>query len=286
MSKSLVSVIIPAYNAEHFIEETVKSVLDQTYTELELIIVNDGSTDGTQLKLDQLAASNSKIQLITKTNSGVCDSRNLGYKSAKGAYITFLDADDLWEPDFLQLCVAKLTKDHIDAVYSRVQLINEKSEPREEYIEANTINSADDILAWKLGYVASMGCAIYKKSVVEKAGAFDNRLSTAADQDFHLRVAAITPIVAIDQVLFYYRIHDNNMHGNIGVMQTDHLLVFQKAKDQNLFKTGRFKRQCYANLYKIIAGSWWKQGNNKLKGIKFIFKSILIYPPIVKKYLS
>ncbi|MDC3337585.1 glycosyltransferase family 2 protein [Flavobacteriales bacterium] len=286
--ENLVSVIIPAYNAGPYIEETVHSVLQQTYTNFELIIVNDGSTDNTLEQLELLKEKHSMLQLITKTNSGVCDSRNMGFNGAKGEYITFLDADDTWDPSFLTNCISVLQNDEntVNAVYTEVELINEKSKKLDQFIAANTIWNASDVLSWKIGYVASMGSAVYRKSIVDKVGLFDNRLSTAADQDFHLRIAAETPIVAIAKVLFYYRIHANNMHQNIDVMEKDHLLVFQKAKLKNQFESNRFRRQCFSNLYKILAGSWWKEGNNKLKGIKFVIKSILIYPPIVKKYLS
>jgi glycosyltransferase involved in cell wall biosynthesis len=282
----LVSVVIPVYNAADFIEETVNSVIQQTHSNIEIIIINDGSTDNTEKKLIELKKKDPRICIIQKINSGVCDARNAGYEIALGAFITFLDADDVWEYKFLEHCLRVLKDDNISAVYTKAELINENSDRLNQFIESNTIESVSDILEWKPGYVASMGCTIYRKNIVDKIGVFDNQLSTAADQDFHLRIALETPIVAIDKTLFYYRIHHNNMHQNIRVMERDHLIVFRKAKAQNLFKNRRFERKCYSNLYKIIGGSWWKEGNNKVKGLKFVTKSILIYPPIVKKYLS
>ncbi|MDF1672254.1 MAG: glycosyltransferase family 2 protein [Vicingaceae bacterium] len=281
---NLVSVIIPVYNAENYIEETVLSVLNQTHEEIELIIVNDGSKDNTLAKLNQLKEKKSRITIIDKPNSGVCDSRNMGTENATGKFITFLDADDVWEPTFIEDCLNVFNTDlSIKAVYCRVQLINEKSDKLEEFIEAKTIESATDVLEWKRDYVASMGCTIYYTEVAKKAGKFDPRLSTAADQDFHLRVASITPIVGLDRVLFYYRIHENNMHSNISVMEKDHILVFKKAEKMNLYPSFWFKQKCFSKLYLTLAGSWWKNGNNKARGLYFILRSFFCYPPTILK---
>ncbi len=286
-NNSLVSVIIPAYNAEPYIEETVNRVLQQTHKNLELIIVNDGSTDNTLTKLKDLEKTDTRISVLTKENSGVCDSRNLGLEKAKGNYLTFLDADDVWEPTFLEECLNRFNSENTpQAVYTKVQMIDEHSSKVEDYIEAKTISSASDVLEWKQGYVASMGCTVYTKHVVEQAGIFDKRLSTAADQDFHLRIAAITPIVAIDKVLFYYRIHNNNMHSNISVMEKDHILVFKKAADLGLYHSFWFKQKCFSKLYMTLAGSWWKNGKNKLRGLYFLVKSLLSHPIYFFKLLA
>ena len=95
-----------------------------------------------------------------------------------------------------------------------------------------------------------------------------------------MRIASKYPITAIDKTLFYYRVHDNNMHQNIAVMEKDHITVYNKAKELGFFKSYWFKQKCYANLYLILAGSWWKDGGNKSKGLYYIFKSLITYPPI------
>ena len=281
---SLVSVIIPTYNAQNYIAETVKSVLQQSVEDIEIIIINDGSTDESRTVLEELKNTDQRISLIDKPNSGVCDTRNLGIKKATGKYITFLDADDLWEKTFLEECLKVFEVDqNIKAVYSKVQLINEKSDKLDKYLEANTIQSVKDVLEWKRGYVASMGCTIYDIEIVKQVGEFDTNLSTAADQDFHLRVAAITPIVGLNKTLFYYRIHSNNMHANIEVMEKDHIYVFEKAKKLNFYHSFWFQQKCFARLYLTIAGSWWKDGKNKLRGVYFVLKSMMSYPLIVFK---
>lgn len=284
---NLVSVVIPVYNVEKYIEETVSSVLNQTHKNIELIIVNDGSNDNTFVQLTQLKEKDSRIAVINKPNSGVCDSRNRGLEKANGKFITFLDADDVWEPNFIEDCLNVFYfDDNIKAVYCKTQLINEKSEKLDKFIEAKTIESSSHVLKWEKGYVASMGATIYYKEIVESAGKFNPRLSTAADQDFHLRIASITPIVGLNKTLFYYRVHKNNMHSNISVMEKDHLLVFQNAKKLNLYPSFWFKQKCFSNLYLILAGSWWKDGGNKVRGLYFILRSLISYPPMILKVIQ
>jgi glycosyltransferase involved in cell wall biosynthesis len=277
--KALVSIIVPAYNASSFIEETIHSVLNQTYNNFEIIAVNDGSKDNTLEKLQRYCNQYNFIRIIDKPNTGVCDSRNIGYSNAKGEYIVFLDADDLWHKEFLKKCIA-LFKDNptIGAIYTTGQLINEKTEIQETVIEANTIDSALCILEWKEGYTATPACTIIKKEMIEKAGLWDTNFSTAADQDFFIRIANITPIVAINEILFYYRIHPNNMHQNIAVMEKDHIGVFRKAEKLGLFPSRSIKHKCFSNLYIILAGSWWKNGKNKLRAFKFITLSLFCHP--------
>jgi len=101
-NKPMVSIIIPAYNAGRFISETIESVLLQSFTNWELIIVNDGSKDNTGEIISKYAAADKRISIITKENSGVSDTRNKGIEKSKGEMLAFLDADDIWEANFLE----------------------------------------------------------------------------------------------------------------------------------------------------------------------------------------
>ncbi len=277
--KNLVSVIIPAYNAAKYIAETMNSVLQQTYQQLELIIVNDGSTDNTLQILEEFKKSNDCIKIINKSNSGVCDSRNTGAKEAKGNFITFLDSDDVWDTTFLENCISIFETDKsVHAIYTKGQYINEHSEKLDKFIEAKTIRGVSDVLAWKRGFVATPSCTIFRSSVRKDIGDWDANLTTAADQDYFMRIATKYSITAIDKVLFFYRVHDNNMHQNIAVMEKDHVLVFKKAVANKLFKSFWFKQKCFSNLYWILAGSWWKDGQNKLRGFHFIVLALCNNP--------
>ena len=104
--KDLVSIIIPVYNAEKYIEETIESVLAQTYKEWELLLVDDGSFDSSCQRIDEYAKKDERIQLIRKENEGAAKARNTGVNCANGQYVAYLDADDLWEPEKLEKEIA------------------------------------------------------------------------------------------------------------------------------------------------------------------------------------
>lgn len=283
----MISVIIPAYNAEKYIEETIRSVLNQTYTDLELIIVIDGATDRTA-EIAKSFCTDKRVKVIEKPNTGVSDTRNVGMAQSNGEYLAFLDADDVWLPENLQKKVNILTKNHnIGWVYSNMYELDDNTKNIKEAPRGIGTNILHNILSWK-GEVVPGPCSniVIRKELYEKGVRFDKKLSTAADQDFTLQLAKISDCYFIDDFLWKYRIISTSMSRNISVMEKDHIGVYKKAAKNGLFESEKFRRQCFANLYLILAGSWWKDGNNKKRGLHFILKSFFTSPkPVIKKVL-
>lgn len=286
MNQALISIIIPAYNTENYIAETIQSVINQTYTNWELIIVNDGATDKTEQIIAPFVEKDERISLFNKTNSGVSDSRNIGINLAKGDYIAFLDADDTWELHNLSEKVKILEDNSIDWVFSDATLIDENS-----HKIGNKIGDDDSILMHYLLWnrtVVPGPCSnvIVKRKCLENGLRFDSQFSTAADQDFCFNLSAKFKGKRIAKELWNYRILSNSMSRNIAVMEKDHIGVYKKAAKNGLFHSFGFQQKCFSNLYLILAGSWWKDGNNKLRGSYFIVKALLIYPPNVVKVIK
>lgn len=117
MNKPKVSVIIPVYNTELFVEEAIKSVLNQTLTDIEVIVVNDGSTDNSLQVIERLSNTDSRIKKITQENQGQSVARNLGLNIAKGEYIYFMDSDDMISQNTLEICYTKCTSEDLDFVF-------------------------------------------------------------------------------------------------------------------------------------------------------------------------
>lgn len=117
MSEPRVSVIIPVYNTEPYIEEAVRSIMEQTLRELEIIIVDDGSTDGSRRILERLAAEDGRILLLSQANAGQAAARNAALGRARGRYVYFMDSDDLLESDALAICYARCEADRLDFVF-------------------------------------------------------------------------------------------------------------------------------------------------------------------------
>ena len=117
-NENLVSVIMPAFNVEQYIAESVESVKKQSYQNWELIIINDGSTDDTRALAEKYSSNDQRIRCISKENEGVAVARNTGLAQAKGSYIAFLDADDLWHEDFLEKVMSKVSSGGDICIYT------------------------------------------------------------------------------------------------------------------------------------------------------------------------
>jgi glycosyltransferase involved in cell wall biosynthesis len=285
MKDRLVSVIIPAYKAGLYIEETVRAVLAQTHQNLELFIIDDGSPDDQAKTIKPLVAKDPRVHYIKQKNGGVSSARNHGYRLSKGTFIAFLDADDTWLPNNLELKLAKFgTDNRLGLVHSDMAIMDSQSiltgatkQGKEGYI-------LDDLLAWNGTCIPTPSSILVKKEVLEKVGGFDLALSNAADQEFFFRVAKHFKIGRVDAITWHYRVHENNMHSNIAVMEKDALLAYQKADELQLFKSKKFRNFCFATMYLIVAASWWGDGKNKVKGLKFAVKALFCHPPIVLRF--
>jgi glycosyltransferase involved in cell wall biosynthesis len=224
MSPSLVSIIIPAYNASLFIKETLKSILSQTYSNIEVIVVDDGSTDNTS---EVIKSFEPKVQYVYQKNSGSCAvPRNNGLSHASGEYVTFFDADDLMRKDKIEKQVQDLL-DYPDAVasiadywnFSESEIFNnhfsscpillntiEKSNQKRQKMDAKECRK---ILLEENFSIASS--PLFRMSIIKEISGFDQTLK--ACEDFHLiyRVATRGHIVINSETGFDRRLHDTNM---------------------------------------------------------------------------
>ncbi len=277
----LVSVVIPYYNAQQYIFSTLESVLSQTYQTIEIILVDDGSTDHGVAKVKQKFKD--KIQHIHQNNQGVSVARNTGIAHAKGMYVAFLDADDVWREDNIEKKVALLeAKKHIDFAFSNMRIINERGAFLREAPVGTDQNMHRHVLLWDRSVVGGPGSNLVVKAsdLNRHSILFDPQFSTAADQDFVLQLTRQLNGGLVDDFLIDYRDVSQSMSKNIRVMQKDHIGVFKKhlkTIEHSYSKT--FIKQCFSNLYLILAGSWWKDGRSKPKGVYFLLKSLLSYPP-------
>jgi glycosyltransferase involved in cell wall biosynthesis len=274
-----VSIIIPLYNAERFIAETINSVLKQSYSDWELIVIDDGSKDASA-KIAEGFLTDKRINYYHQSNSGVSVARNNGISKAKGKYIAFLDADDTWRSDNLELKISVLQNELIDFVFSDAELIDENSISKNEFLTGTDIESLKHYLLWDTTVIPGP-CSnlIIKRKCFEEGLRFDPAFSTAADQDLCFNLCSKYNGKRIAQPLWQYRILGNSMSRNIAVMEKDHIGVYKKAAENGLFRSFVFKQKCFSNLYLILAGSWWKNGANKSRGLYFILRSVLSYPP-------
>lgn len=209
-----ISIVIPLYNKAQSITHTLDSVLAQTYTDYEVVVVNDGSTDGSGEVVEQYIKDNpqSTIHLISKANGGVSSARNVGIRAAKSDYVALLDGDDIWEPTFLEEQV-RLIQDFPNAGIYGVNYA---------FIKGNTCTKCNQGLGdGYRGYVENywttshndLYCSnsvVIPKHVFEQLGYFDERIHYSEDLDMWYRIILHYPIVFYDKVLAYYNQNAEN----------------------------------------------------------------------------
>ncbi len=272
--KGLVSVIIPAYNCQSFVAETIRSVLWQTYDNWEVIIVDDGSTDDLHELIDGFIGNDLRIQYIRQENRGVSAARNHGFSKSKGDYLAFLDADDVWLRDNLKMKVKLMEDSGASLVHSDGAVINENSRLLGTTLEGMEGDVLTPLLLWKGTQIPGPSSILVRRDVLEKVGLFDENLSTAADRDLFIRIAAHYKIARVAHVTWQYRVHNHNMHKNISVMESDMIAVYNKAREAGLFGTKAFERKCYAAMYLVLAASWAGDGRNRGRGFVLLMKAL------------
>lgn len=281
-----VSVIIPAYNAERFIAETIQSVLNQTFQDFELIVINDGSKDKTPDIVQEFCNKDSRVILINKPNTGVSDTRNLGMRTAKGEYIAFLDADDLFLPTYIERKVNFLEKNReYQFVYSDFIHINENGKE----LHTEIINWQGDmfkrILEWN--GVPTPVNILFNRICLKKNLFFSKNLSTLADKHFALQLVFHFKGYKISEPLWKYRNVTSSMSKNLWVHEKDSLKSIELYDELGFYPTKSYKNYCASKTYLMLAGCWWKDGNNKIRGLKYIIKSFFTHPkPLLEKILK
>lgn len=285
----LVSVVIPCYNAEKYIGQAIESVLNQTLTDFEVIIINDGSTDKSIDVIQRYCALDKRIAVYTQQNRGVSEARNAGIDKASGDFIAFIDADDAWEPENLEVKVKAIQDDSaVDWAFSDMYLTDEGLN-KTEIVEGGTDNNLLESLLSRTGEAihAPSNLVIRLGPLRKHNIRYDPRLSTSADWDFCIQMASKNlKGKRIPHPLWSYRVLENSMSRNLQTLENDNLYVHKKARAQGLFRSFWFKQLCFSNNYLILAGIWWVNGHRKFKAILYILKSIFFYPPNILKLLN
>lgn len=279
-NQGLVSVIIPAYNAGKFISETIDSVLNQSYANWELIVINDGSKDNTLEIITGYATKDKRISVITKENSGVSETRNKGIDASGGEFIAFLDADDVWLKDNLQKKVECLINNPaIDYVFSNMLQADENLKNQILAPVGKDTNILEDLLLWNGEVIPGPSSnLVVRKKCLNLGIRFDKRLTTIADQNFTVQLASKFKGKLLHEALWVYRVLPGSMSKSLMVMEKDALTTYAIYKENNYFKSGSFRRKCFSNMYLIVGASWWKDGNNKWRGIHFLMFALFTAP--------
>jgi glycosyltransferase involved in cell wall biosynthesis len=229
MNPPLVSCIIPVYNGERFIAAAVESILGQTHSPIDLIVVDDGSTDGTRGALEPFSG---RLRVIAQSNAGHAVARNAGIRQSSGEFVAFLDADDLWHRDKLERQLRRLTEhQELGVSFSHLLNFSGNPPPADRNLSSGTAGS-------KPGYTSVTMLA--RRPLFDTIGLFDETLRHGNDRDWLLRAAEQgVQIDLLPDILVYRRLHDANRSAALGgSSRAEYLHIIKASLDRRRAKDG------------------------------------------------
>ena len=237
-----VSVIVPIYNAEIYIKKCVDSIISQLFNNIEIILVNDGSTDKSGLICDEYAKKDIRIKVIHKNNEGVAMARNEGMKLATGKYFVFIDSDDYVENDYIEILYNAMVVKDVDLVlsgYKKVALENNKI--IDEYVKLDRLMSTEQFLNHIHEYLEKMliqgPCSkIFKRNIIEENNIkFPNNMSFGEDTIFvYSYIEKCKNIFNICHAPYNYLVHKNNSLSSKAIGNKLEIFIFINEKLMNL----------------------------------------------------
>jgi glycosyltransferase involved in cell wall biosynthesis len=274
---SPVSVVIPTYNHARFLRQAIDSALGQTLPPREVIVIDDGSSDGTP---DIVAEYGHRIRAVRHTNRGVAATRNAGAALATGELLAFLDADDVWRPRKLELQAERFRREpSLGLVHCGVEEIDAHGKVlrrQPDGLEGSKV--AAEMLLFRGPTILGGGSGVMiSRAAFAAVDGFDARLSTSADWDLYYRLTTRFPVGFVAEPLLQYRLHGSNMHGNIRVMERDMLLAYSKAFSNASDPVQGLRRQAYGSLHSVLAGCFFTSGD-RARFAQHALKSIWLNP--------
>lgn len=268
----MVSVVIPCYNCENTIDDTLFSLERQSYKNFEVVCVNDGSTDATQERLEQWKATGGlNLQIVCKENGGVSSARNCGIDAAKGKYIVFLDADDEYHSEYINRLVKGIEQYNADTAYCRLDKIRENVvNSAKPVVTKQTQEEAMHNLLYRLA-VFGFYCYIYRRDIIEKEHIrFDVNTKFGEDREFiwkylcHCQTACF-----VDTQMYWYRVAENSaITGRTSWRRTDSLQgvrrVEQYMQEKGVLFLPKYKEYMFARDMWAVAKKFSEARNKEL----------------------
>lgn len=246
-----ISVVVPAYNAESTILATIESIQKQTFSDLEIIVINDGSKDRTVELLNTV--KDSRLKVFSYENGGLPVARNRGISRATGEYISFIDSDDLWTPDKLEAQLAALQKrPEAGVAYSWTSVMDENAKV---FYSGTPVFFEGDVYPHLLvcNFIASGSNILVRREAIEDTGEFDPTLRSAEDWDYSLRLARNWHFVVVPKPQILYRKSTGAMSSKIDVMEKYGLMVLDKEFQVVPPHLQHLKKRGQATVYQYMA---------------------------------
>lgn len=281
-----ISIIIPTYNRSALIKETVNSVLGQTFSDFEILVIDDGSTDNTKQIIDEI--KNNRIKYFHKNNGGVSSARNLGLKNAQGQFICFLDSDDLWPADFLQSMMTNLQANpEYGASYCMRTLLFEDGTTQPSYQKEIFFSGQVTAKLFEKTFIQTSAIC-FRKKVLEGLF-FDKSLTNGEDVDFWLRVSTRTKFLFVPDVQIKYRQQPASAENPVfGIKYCSRVRVLERF----YFKLGGDKYVPRKTAMRKLSYAWRSAAKKAIKAkcrkaaVELAAKAIRYRPMQIRLYLD
>ncbi len=275
---SKVSVVIPSYNAMKYLPETVESVLQQTFADFELLIIDDGSSDKTVDWVSQL--DDSRIRLISQPNQGAASARNTGIKYSKGKYIAFLDADDLWRTTKLEKQVRYLEDNPaVGLVHTWTAFIQSDGIPTGRLMTTHGKGNVwEQMVVYNL--VRCGSTAMVRRCCFEDVGYFDQTLKYAEDWDMWIRISANYSFETIHEPLVLYREHANNKSKNYEGQLDSFCKILNKVFQDYSSSNNYLKRKAFGRAYLHAAWRAFSISEEKQRASELLQQALTFDPTL------
>lgn len=298
----LISIIVPVYNSALYLEKCIDSILSQTYSNLELILINDGSTDGSREIMETYKKLDTRVVLINKTNTGVSDSRNIGIETSSGEMICFVDSDDWLDSDYLEIFISNFENNNT----LLIQSLDRNGTLKNIYnYKSYSINTDIDSLFTDndLLYCGGPMAKFYNQSIIKKNNIlFDKNVTYGEDLIFFLEYMKHSDFIRfLPNAKYHYRITEGSLSSkrnypvknyievhhaisqfiNWAKISKDSTLkyfyaidwdILEAGIDQNIHKNFKNQKEDFSNLEKSITSLHYKYGNKKQKILYFFIK--------------
>lgn len=266
MTMPLVSVVMPVYNGESYLAQAVESVLAQSYPSIELIAVDDGSSDGSAAIL---AGYSDRVEVIRQANAGVAAARNAGISRARGEFVAFLDQDDWWLPEKIELQLRLFKSDvRIGLVHTAVSHCVESSlggiMPTESHAgQESLVGDCYSLLLQRNSIVNSS--VVVRTSMLEEVGECDTSMgrNTCQDYDLWLRIAKRFPFGYVSKPVTVLRLHSSQGHRDYRAILSDQLSVLLRHRQPDLWKSTAEGRNRLAQLHDRLGAAHFDAGEPK-----------------------
>lgn len=279
----MISVVIPTHNRGDLIGRAIESVLNQTYKDIEVVIVSDGSTDNTEEVVKKYQKKYNNIQLISvHPNKGANNARNEGIKAAQGEYVAFLDDDDDWELDKLEAQMEVFKKDEsIGLVYTGIKIIYVNEDINYKSLSGYRGDLSKEILIRNV--IGATSSVVVKKEVLEKSGYFDIEMPAKQDYDLWIRACQYTKVdfVSAPKLNYYNYTGGKQISGSVD--KHEKAVALMNKKYDSLFSrlTDEERKLQQSNLNTSIANVALRN-NNKKTAFKYSYKAFKKKPSLKK----